>query len=101
MIVLTRHAEQRMGQRHITLRDLELVMQFGRELRAAGTIFFFFGRKEIPEQLRSDSKVTRLEGTVVVVSSDGAAIITTYKNREGICDIRRKHKRYHPKAMAA
>lgn len=100
-IVLSMHAYQRCSKRNLSKTDISIVMRYGRELYTAGAVFYFLGRRDIPEHLKPIPQVTRLEGTVVVMASDADIIVTAYRNRHAIKDIRRKLKRYIPKRKAA
>ena len=53
--------------------------------------FYFLGRRDAPAADRQVSWVTQLEGTVVIMSGDGA-ILTVYRQRKALPTIRRKLK---------
>lgn len=87
----TNHAQTRMAQRNLTLEDVYFVLENGQRIHRAGAIFFFLGKRNIPEKLRSDQEHVRLEGSVVVTSRRLPRIITVYRNRSnGLRRIKRK-----------
>ena len=90
----SRHAAERVGQRRIRFEDVDLVLRYGKEIHRAGVMFVFLGHRHIPEQLRHDRILTGLEGLTVIMSSDGEQVITAYRNRHAIRDIKRKAKRF-------
>ncbi len=98
---ISRHAEERAAQRNIHGEDFDLILRYGTTVQAAGAVFYFLGHRHIPEELRSDDRIARLEGTVLVVSDDNGTVITAYRNKRGFRAIKKKLKRYAPKKMAA
>ena len=93
----SRHAAERAGQRRIRAEDVDLVLRYGKEIHRAGSMFVFLGHKDIPEELRHDQRIIGLEGMTVIMASDGEQVITAYRNRHAIRDIKRKDKRFHSK----
>lgn len=93
----SKHALQRAGQRRINVEDLTFVLKYGTEIHRTGVIFIFLRHRDIPDQLRHDSNLRKLEGTTVIISSDGEKVITVYRNRDAIRVIKRKLKRCQPK----
>ena len=88
------HASERASQRNLSYDDLSLVMQYGQEIHRAGALFIFLGQRDIPKQFKSNNNITRLEGTALVISSDCEQIITAYRNRHALRDIKKKAKRF-------
>lgn len=93
---ITKHARQRMAQRHLTEEHLEFVLKYGQVIHNGGAVFVFLGHRNIPDKYQADDKVAKLEGTTLVISHDGA-LITPYKNRDALKTIKRKLKQYIPK----
>lgn len=89
--VCSLHAERRTARRNITQEALEYVLTYGRRLQRTGVTFYFLGRRDVPPADRQASWATRLEGTVVLMSSEGE-IITAYRHRKALPTIRRKTK---------
>jgi hypothetical protein len=85
----TEHAGQRMAQRNLSFDDVHFVLRHGQKLHRAGVIIYFLRGRDIPAV--EWRRMSRLEGTVVVVSRDGAAIVTVYRNRRrGLPHIKQK-----------
>lgn len=77
----TDHARTRMAQRGITEQDIAQAIRIGLKIRRAGVIFYFVRRKDSHD----------LHGLTVVQAQNGV-VLTTYKNRRGLRDIKRKSK---------
>ncbi|MCB9422242.1 MAG: DUF4258 domain-containing protein [Ardenticatenaceae bacterium] len=88
----TGHAEQRMAQRNLSWEDVQIVLMCGQRFHKAGAIFIYLRSRDIPDELQSDNRFSRLEGTTIVVSRDEPGLIlTVYRNRQkGVGHIRRK-----------
>jgi hypothetical protein len=93
----TRHADQRLAQRNLSLDDVGYVCAHGRVFHAAHAIFVHLGRRDIPEEHQRISRFRRLEGTVLVLDPyTGQHLTTAYRNRQrGFRDIKRKRKRFY------
>ena len=92
---VSQHAVLRMAQRNISLRDLEYVLQYGERVYKTGVTIYILRKRDIPQDDRKKSEITRLEGTVVLTdfSRDGnLEIITTYRNKSAFRTIRCKAK---------
>jgi len=89
--ICSRHAEHRIARRNITQEALEYVLTYGRRMQRTGVTFYFLGRRDVPPADRQASWATRLEGTVVLMRSEGE-IITVYRHRKARPSIRRKMK---------
>ena len=70
------------------------MVRHGARLRGAGAIFVTLGRRQVPAADWRDQRVAQLVGTTAVVASNGAQIITVYRNGEARKSNRRKAK-YH------
>ncbi|HEX2913534.1 MAG TPA: DUF4258 domain-containing protein [Chloroflexia bacterium] len=88
----TRHAEERARQRNFSLSDVHYVLRYSRRIRTAGACFCFLGQRDIPFTDRRSDAIQRLEGLIVVLSNDGTQVLTLYKNKNGLSDIRKKAK---------
>lgn len=92
---LSQHAILRMAQRNISLGDLEYVLEHGERVHKTGVAIYILRKRDIPQNDRKRSEVTRLEGTVVLAdfSADGdVEIITMYRNKSAFRTIRCKVK---------
>lgn len=87
----TKHARKRGARRNIAPDAVEYVLAYGRMIQRTGVTFFFLGRSDIPPTDRRVSWASRLEGSIVLLASDGE-VITMYRNRRGLHTIQRKLK---------
>ena len=76
----TIHGWERGAQRRISPTDVDYVLGYGQKLRRYGADCFVLRRTDIPEDHLRYDQVSRLEGTVVVVSPENE-IITAYRVR--------------------
>jgi hypothetical protein len=93
-MLMTAHAQQRAGQRRIPEENLHLVLKYGTRVHKAGALFVFMRKRDIPPVLSIRSQ-DRLEGLTVVMDPLGEEVITAYRNRKALRDIKRKSKRYY------
>ena len=88
----TVHACKRCAQRNLAPGEIELVRRYDRKLHRTGVIFYFLGRRDLPESFRKEARYARLEGTTLLVSLEGD-LITSYRNKKALKKIRKKAKR--------
>jgi hypothetical protein len=87
------HALRRMAQRGISNEEIEYVCRYGRLYNCGGTFHYFLRKKDIPVEDWSDPEIQKLEGTIVLVDRiTGAFVLTVYRNKQGLRQIRRKAK---------
>ncbi len=97
-LVYPEHATQRLNQRNLKQSDVDYVCRHGSHSIMAGAIFFFLGRRNVPESDRRNAKITRLIGTTVLLDShDATTVLTAYRNPDAPKRDRRKAK-YNRKA---
>ena len=92
---LSKHALLRMAQRNVSPDDLEYVLEHGEPINTTGIMIYILRKRDIPDHDRNKSKITRLEGTVVltVFTQDGhLQIITAYRNKRACKAVRSKTK---------
>ena len=92
---LTQHAVLRMAQRNISLRDLEYVLEHGKRAYKTGVTIYVLRKRDILQNDRRNSEITRLEGTIVLTgfSQEGhLEIITMYRNKSAFQTFRYKEK---------
>ena len=89
-VELSDHALTRMAQRNLSAEDIEYVIQFGCPVRSGGALHYFLRHEDIPQADRKS--VQRLEGTTVLMDRGEQYIITVYRNRRGLKEIRQKVK---------
>lgn len=90
-VLFTHHARKRGARRNVAPDAATYVVAHGRALHRTGVTFYFLGRRDIPRCDRSMSWAARLEGTIVIMATDGA-VITVYRDRRGFRAIARKMK---------
>jgi Domain of unknown function (DUF4258) len=86
---ISKHAEQRMAQRHVSTQDIVNVVQLGRSEYRAGAAFFFLGRRDVPDQRMRE--LEKLVGTTAMIAEN--EILRVYRNQRAISMIKRKLKR--------
>ncbi len=87
-IRFSQHASVRIAQRGISVEDVLYVLDYGRRLWVRKAQAYFLGWRDIPK--RDKSTHCHLEGTLVLLDGTGHAVITAYRNRQGLKLIRRK-----------
>ncbi len=87
---LTRHARVRAQSRSISNEQIDLALDWGREVHVRGAWIYVVGRKEVAHAARFDVQLEEVEGVHVVCSS-GGAVITVYRNRS-LSGLRPRHK---------
>ena len=73
-----------MAQRNVSLDDLEYVIEHGKRINTTGITVYMLRKRDIPDDDRNRSKVTRLEGTAVlttITKKGDLKIITAYRNK--------------------
>jgi len=78
---LTTHAQKRASSRGVSEKAIELAMKIGRISYSKGAMFFWIGKKEIKKFINIIPDIASYEGVVVICSSSGGAILTTYRNK--------------------
>jgi len=89
----TNHALKRMGMRRVNMELIELALEFGIKIHNGGAKFVFVRRKDIPDEI--PAKIAeKIEGLVIILNPVDDTIITVYKNRGALKEIKKKVKRY-------
>ena len=91
---LSRHAALRRRQRGLRDIAIDYVLDHGAYFRRTGVTFVVLRWCDVPVTDRRTDRWVRLVGTVVIVGTD-ERIVTTYRNRRALRDIRRKSKYSH------
>jgi hypothetical protein len=88
----TYHAIERQARRNLSDDDIAFVLTYGRRERIRGALHVYLGKRDIPADAASNSRIARLEGTTLVMgdTDSGPVFITVYRNRRGL---RRKTRR--------
>lgn len=87
-INLTYHALSRSSARNIKLSDIDLCLRFGEKIHKTKIKFYFMSKKA----LKNNNIDFCIEGLCVLVSNDNT-IITAYKNKDAISNIKKLSKR--------
>ena len=88
---LTFHSTRRASQRGIKKDHIDLVMQHGKVIRKQGLRFFIMTQNELKYFPLHIQDV--LKNMVVVLAGDENVVLTTYKNKDAVRNIKRKSKR--------
>ena len=91
-VVVSRHAKRRGAQSNLSDQDIELVRRYGVLEHRTGVRFYFVGRREVERYRDVEPRLAKLHDIAMIVSSDGLVVITVYRNRKALKDIRRKSK---------
>jgi hypothetical protein len=91
-VALSKHARRRGAQSNLSDRDLDLVRRYGVLEHRTGVRFYFVGRREVERYRYVEPRLAKLHDVVMIVSSDDYFVITVYRNRNALKDIRRKSK---------
>lgn len=79
-LVISHHAQRRVDMRGVNQQVIELLLKFGREVKARGVLFYVVGKKEVQQSCKQEPALKDMEGMQVLTSEDGV-IITTYRNK--------------------
>ena len=88
---LSRHARHRGAQSNVCERDLELVRLYGVLEHRTGVRFYFVRKQEVERYRSAEPRLAKLHSIVMIVADDDT-VITVYRNRNALKDIRRKSK---------
>jgi hypothetical protein len=91
---LTAHARRRAQERRITEAHVQLALDYGHEVHAAGATFYVLRFRDLPRALRGEAWARRAEGTTVVVADE--TVLTVYRNRD-VGHVRRKLAAMRPR----
>ncbi len=91
---ITMHAQSRQAQRNLSTEDIWFVWEHGRRVRCAGALHVFLGKRDLPVDRILARRFAHLEGTTLVMDdrSHEVVLITAYRNRRGLKQIRAKRK---------
>lgn len=90
-IFLSDHALMRLAQRNLHQSEIEYVLKYGRRIYNGGVLHVFFGSKDIPGKDLRNKRAHQLVGTTILVNSKTKdVVVTAYRNRNGLKDIRKK-----------
>jgi hypothetical protein len=91
-VALSRHARRRGAQSNLSDRDLDLVRRYGVLEHRTGVRFYFVGRREVERYRDVEPRLAKLHDIVMIVSNDDYVVITVYRNRNALKEIRHKSK---------
>ncbi|RMH66421.1 MAG: DUF4258 domain-containing protein [Calditrichaeota bacterium] len=89
---LSRHAQQRTGDRGISRVMIDAALAFGQKQRSDGSLYYIMTRRAVRDMLRvfQPDNPDRYRGLVVVCSPDKRTVITCFKNDNWTRKIRHK-----------
>lgn len=86
------HALTRIAQRGLSDVAVRYVVQHGQRYHRAGAIHCFLRKCDIPAADQGRDEYARLEGTLVLLNIKGNTVITVYRNRKAMRQVRCKKK---------
>lgn len=89
---LSKHGRQRAAQSNLSIDDVALVRRYGVLEHRTGVRFYFVGRREVERYRVVAPRLAKLHDIVMIVSCDDETVITVYRNRHALKQIRRKSK---------
>ncbi len=89
---LSEHARHRGAQSNLCATDMELVRRYGVLEYRTGVRFYILRRRDVERHRGVEPRLAKLHDIVLIVSSDGTTVITVYRNRKALRDIKRKPK---------
>ena len=95
----TKHSAIRSAQRGLSGEEIEYVYQFGSRYHCGGALIYFLRRQDVPYCDRRSDFAMRLVGTALVMTQDGHALLTTWRNRKGGMKLIRKKEPYRSEAF--
>lgn len=90
---ISAHANKRLGQRNLSVADVEMVIRHGASMYRAGVMIYFLGRRQL--QPLNDRSSDHLEGTTVLRCSTCGFVITAYRNRRNGWKYNRRKTKYN------
>lgn len=72
--------------------DLELVRRYGVLEHRTGVRFYIVRRREVERYRVVEPRLAKLHDIVMVVSNDDRVVITVYRSKKALRNIRRKSK---------
>jgi len=91
-VALSKHAKQRGAQSNLSEQDVDLVRRYGVLEHRTGVRFYFVRRREVERHRHAEPRLAKLHDIVMIVASDDRMVITVYRNRNALKEIRRKSK---------
>lgn len=88
----SKHGRRRAAQSNLSPDDVELVRRYGVLEHRTGVRFYFVGRREVERFRFIAPRLAKLHSIVMIVSQDDDTVITVYRNRHALKQIRRKSK---------
>ena len=78
---LSKHAQLRMSQRSIDLKQIEQVLSYGRMIHSRRARFYIVGKKDTKRLSKTGISTQGLENMQVLVEEKSNTIITVYRNK--------------------
>ena len=84
------HSQIRSNQRGISKNHIALALEYGTVFYKQGLTYYVLGRKNVPKQYLKRASI--YENTVVIVSGKSNELVTCYKSKHAIMQIKHKRK---------
>lgn len=84
---LSNTAIRKMARINVALSEIEFAIKKGQKVHRTGAVFYFLGKNDLPD----GTQFEKLNGLAVIV--EDRTIITVYKNKKSLHNIKRKAKR--------
>ncbi len=89
---LSAHARQRGAQSNLRVSDMELIRRYGVVEYRTGVRFYVLRRRDVERHRHVEPRLTKLHDIVMIVSGDDTTVITVYRNKKALREIRHKPK---------
>ena len=96
----TEHSKRRAKQRSIPMDLIQLAMLYSSTFFKQGRLFYVVKNSDLPESFDKRQK-NELKNIVVIVSGENNKIITCYRNKNAMHNIKKKSKRLAKNRYAA
>jgi hypothetical protein len=86
----TQHSNKRSCQRGINKDKIIIALEYGKATFKQGLLYYVLGEKDIPAHLQHHKN--KFMNTVVIVSGDSNVIVTCYRSKNAVKNIKLKPK---------
>ena len=86
----TSHSNKRSSQRGVNTDKIIIALEYGNTTFKQGLLYYVLGEKDIPAHLQHHKN--KFMNTVVIVSGDSNVIVTCYRSKNAVKNIKLKPK---------